>query len=47
MLDEQKQYVFAWADAVRQAGFRPGVYCSGIEVTEPDGTVISTARRSV
>ena len=44
MLDEQKQYVFAWADAVTQAGFRPGVYCSGIEVTEPDGTVISTAR---
>ncbi len=44
MLDEQKQYVFAWADALRQAGFRPGVYCSGIEVTEPDGTVISTAR---
>ena len=44
MLDEQKQYVFAWADAVKQAGFRPGIYCSGIEVTEPDGSVISTAR---
>lgn len=44
MLDEQKQYVFAWADAVKQAGFRPGVYCSGIEVAEPDGTVISAAR---
>jgi hypothetical protein len=43
MLDEQKQYVFAWADAVKQAGFRPGVYCSGIAVAEPDGTVISTA----
>ncbi len=44
MLDEQKQYVFAWADAVKQGGFRPGVYCSGIEVTEPGGAVISTAR---
>ncbi len=44
MLDEQKQYVFAWADAVRRAGFRAGVYCSGIEVAEPDGGVISTAR---
>jgi Domain of unknown function (DUF1906) len=44
MLPEQKQYVFAWADAVRRAGFRPGIYCSGIEVAEPDGGVISTAR---
>jgi Domain of unknown function (DUF1906) len=44
MLDEQKQYVFAWADAVRQAGFRPGVYCSGIEIAEQEGGVISTAR---
>jgi hypothetical protein len=44
MLDEQKQYVFAWADAVKQGGYRPGVYCSGIEVAEPDGSVITTAR---
>jgi hypothetical protein len=44
MLDEQKQYVFAWAEAVRAAGYRAGVYCSGIEFTEPDGTMISTAR---
>ena len=44
MLAEQKAYVFAWADAVRQAGFRPGVYCSGIQVPEPDGGLISTAR---
>jgi hypothetical protein len=44
MLDEQKQYVFAWADAVKQAGFRPGVYCSGIEIPEQEGGVISTAR---
>ena len=44
MLDEQKQYVLAWADAVRGAGFRPGIYCSGIEVAEQDGGSISTAR---
>ena len=44
MLAEQKQYVFAWANAVRQAGFRPGIYCSGIEVAEQDGGSISTAR---
>jgi hypothetical protein len=44
MLDEQKQYVFAWADAVKQAGFRPGIYCSGIEIAEQGGGVISTAR---
>jgi hypothetical protein len=44
MLDEQKQYVFAWADAVRQAGYRAGIYCSGIEVPEQQGGAISTAR---
>jgi hypothetical protein len=44
MLNEQKQYVFAWADAVKHAGFRPGIYCSGIEIPEQDGGVISTAR---
>ena len=44
MLAEQKQYVFAWADAVKQAGFRPGVYCSGIESPEETGGSISTAR---
>jgi Domain of unknown function (DUF1906) len=44
MLPEQKRYVFAWADAVRRGGFRPGVYCSGIPVAESDGSVISTAR---
>jgi hypothetical protein len=44
MFDVQKQYVFAWADAVKQAGFSPGIYCSGIEVTEPDGSLVSTAR---
>lgn len=43
MLDLQKQYIYAWAQVVKQAGFRPGIYCSGIEVTQPDGSLISTA----
>lgn len=43
LLPEQSAYLFAWVDAVRKAGARAGIYCSGIEV--PDGaTTISTAR---
>jgi Rv2525c-like, glycoside hydrolase-like domain len=43
LLPEQADYLFAWIDAVRAAGGRAGIYCSGIEV--PDGTgTISTAR---
>jgi hypothetical protein len=30
MLPEQKAYLYAWVDAVIAAGFRAGVYCSGI-----------------
>jgi hypothetical protein len=44
LLQEQKQYVFGWADAVKQSGYRPGVYCSGIEIPDPAGGSISTAR---
>ncbi len=44
MLELQKQYIFAWAAAVKNAGFRPGIYCSGIAVAEPDGSLITTAR---
>jgi hypothetical protein len=43
MLPEQSAYLFAWADAVRAAGARAGIYCSGIDVPEGNGT-ISTAR---
>ena len=39
---DQSAYLFAWADGVRAAGFRAGVYCSGIEVPDGKGT-ISTA----
>ena len=42
LLPEQAAYVFAWIDAVRSAGARAGVYCSGIEVPDGDST-ISTA----
>ena len=43
LLAEQAAYLFAWIDAVRGAGMRAGVYCSGIDVTESEGT-ISTAQ---
>jgi hypothetical protein len=43
LLHEQGAYLFAWIDAVRAAGARAGVYCSGIEVTDGDGS-ISTAQ---
>ncbi len=42
-LDAQKSYIYAFVDAVTQAGFGAGVYCSGIPFKEPDGTVIDTA----
>ncbi len=42
LLAEQADYIFAWIGAVRAAGARAGVYCSGIEVREGDDT-ISTA----
>jgi hypothetical protein len=43
LLPEQAAYLFAWADAVRTAGARAGVYCSGIDVPEGSST-ISTAQ---
>ncbi len=42
LLEEQAAYVFAWIDAVRAAGSRAGVYCSGIVVRDESGFV-STA----
>ena len=30
MLPEQKAYIYAWVDGVTAAGFRAGIYCSGI-----------------
>jgi hypothetical protein len=40
MLPEQKAYIYAWVDAVTAAGFRAGIYCSGIAAKE-DGDVIT------
>lgn len=43
LLPEQTAYLFAWMDAVREAGARVGVYCSGIEAPDSSGA-ISTAQ---
>ena len=40
MLPEQKAYIFAWADGVIAAGFRAGVYCSGI-ANQDDGNIVT------
>lgn len=45
LLPEQAAYLFAWIDAVRAAGARPGVYCSAIPVLDGlNGQTISTAQ---
>jgi hypothetical protein len=44
MLPEQKAYIFAWVDEVTAAGFRAGIYCSGIAAKESSGESIITAR---
>ncbi len=44
LLPEQKDYLFAWIDAVTDNGYHGGVYCSGIPFTEKDsGETIITA----
>jgi hypothetical protein len=43
MLPEQKAYIYGWVDAVNAAGFRAGVYCSGIPAREDRNTTIATA----
>jgi len=40
MLPEQKAYIFAWVDAVTVAGFRAGIYCSGIPAAD-DGNIVT------
>jgi hypothetical protein len=39
LLPEQSAYLFAWADTVRGSQYKPGVYCSGIPVTEGSGKI--------
>jgi hypothetical protein len=40
MLPEQKAYIYAWVDGVTAAGFRAGIYCSGIP-SQDDGNVVT------
>jgi hypothetical protein len=40
MLPAQKAYIYAWVDGVIAAGFRAGVYCSGIAAKD-DGNVVT------
>ena len=40
MLPEQKAYIYAWVDGIIAAGFRAGIYCSGIPNAD-DGNVIT------
>ena len=39
MLPEQKAYIFAWVDGVAAAGFRAGIYCSGVPAKDDDNIV--------
>jgi hypothetical protein len=39
MLPEQKAYIYAWIDGVTAAGFRAGIYCSGIAAKDDDNIV--------
>jgi hypothetical protein len=41
MLSEQKAYIYAWVDGVTVAGFRAGIYCSGMP--SPDEGHVVTA----
>jgi hypothetical protein len=40
MLPEQKAYLYAWVDAITAAGFRAGIYCSGIPAKD-DGNIVT------
>jgi hypothetical protein len=41
MLPEQKSYIYAWVDAIITAGFRAGVYCSGIPAAEGKTSIVT------
>jgi len=43
LLPEQRGYLHGWVDAVQSAGFRAGVYCSGIAFKEGSGATVITA----
>ena len=41
--DTYHAYLAAWSEALRQTGYRPAAYCSGMPVTEEPGVTITTA----
>ncbi len=43
LLPQQKDYLYAWIDAVAAGGFGAGVYCSGIPFQEGSGSRVVTA----
>lgn len=44
MLPEQRAYLHAWIDGITRAGFRPGVYCSGMPAEDSPGKNVITAQ---
>ena len=40
MLPVQKAYIYAWVDAITAAGFRAGIYCSGVAAKD-DGNIVT------
>jgi len=43
MLPEQRAYIHAFVDGVTHAGYRAGIYCSGIPYRESGSTTVITA----
>jgi hypothetical protein len=43
LLSKQREYFLGWVDGIIAAGFRAGVYCSGIPVKESRNQSITTA----
>ncbi len=43
MLPAQKAYIYTWVDGVAAAGFRAGIYCSGIAAREDGRASVVTA----
>jgi hypothetical protein len=39
MLPEQKAYIYAWVDGITAAGFRAGIYCSGMAAADDSNVV--------
>jgi hypothetical protein len=43
MLPEQKAYIYAWVDGVNDAGYRAGIYCSGVAAAEGNVFVVTAS----